>query len=947
MAITQTHNTMEPKTIKLKHEGDRYWTETILSEAEWLDVLHLAKANGKDLQINTLLMFFYQPGYKSTCSDIGMEFSMTADTVRNLIYNFGRFVTKASREEFRVETCDDVKDTFWCIPMLGRQLKNHFEWELRPELVSALRTFQIEKLITEYRGPVLKEGLNSSRSRELYKWRLLASAKGKDIPGILNVMSCQEMNILTWRTKDAIKKALKNVPEQIEGCFSKLLDTEGDFYQKYSEFVKDGKTFLSKTDAGRILKEKEAALFLSCTNPVENAVYKWTLYIAAARYLGLEIDNKRPYDAFCEILKAIVSVEKTDSELLEKLKTETSEYFWSDLLNAQDVLWQTQSFMKKSRPKNWLQRFYETRLEDPKSAFNSQWFENYSNNVEAFASFIMNENSRSNPDRAIQDLLLKRSDNGICHIGSGQFNAEEYQRILQDWESVYDILKSAFEANKVTHEDLKNLEDLLNPKLTRYHPQALRRVWCGLFPDRLSSVTEQGILKSNYEIIQRFDSNAPALTNDWLTDNLTLMEYFDEKVSFVKPRHRAIMAMEIYWNSSYFGNNNAMDKYIELLEPNKNLILTGAPGTGKTKLARKIAEAMGDPDPGFVQFHPSYDYTDFVEGLRPNEDGTFERMNGVFKQFCADALSSVSSGDFDEAYSRLLVDLTALESPMLVNTYGSGSSSVFGIMVNSKGSLDLFTKSTAKPDPADTDTVALVEPEVEFKKNGSLTKDRIRECDSQIYWKGYYKGVYQLLVQKYGLKPGAKDAAKKHVFIIDEINRGELSKIFGELFFAIDPGYRGADNRVKTQYQNLVPPGDPFEKGFFVPESVYIIGTMNDIDRGVESFDFAVRRRFGWYEVGAQERIVMLDEEIPEWADAAKKSMLKLNEALQDKRIGLSSAYDIGPAYYLKLKQYNGEFEKLWKLHIRGILFEYLRGTRDIEDKLDKILKPAFDSYKS
>ena len=85
------------------------------------------------------------------------------------------------------------------------------------------------------------------------------------------------------------------------------------------------------------------------------------------------------------------------------------------------------------------------------------------------------------------------------------------------------------------------------------------------------------------------------------------------------------------------------------------------------------------------------------------------------------------------------------------------------------------------------------------------------------------------------------------VFIIDEINRGEVSKIFGELFYAIDPGYRGKKEKaVQTQYQNLIHDGEAFKDGFYVPENVYIIGTMNDIDRSVESIDFAFRRRFTW-----------------------------------------------------------------------------------------------------
>ena len=75
---------------------------------------------------------------------------------------------------------------------------------------------------------------------------------------------------------------------------------------------------------------------------------------------------------------------------------------------------------------------------------------------------------------------------------------------------------------------------------------------------------------------------------------------------------------------------------------------------------------------------------------------------------------------------------------------------------------------------------------------------------------------------------------KKFVFIIDEINRGEISKIFwGNSFFSIDPGYRGRDGEVSTQYANLHESDDKF----YIPENVYIIGTMNDIDRSVDTFD--------------------------------------------------------------------------------------------------------------
>lgn len=240
---------------------------------------------------------------------------------------------------------------------------------------------------------------------------------------------------------------------------------------------------------------------------------------------------------------------------------------------------------------------------------------------------------------------------------------------------------------------------------------------------------------------------------------------------------------------------------------------------------------QGEGDVSFVQFHPSFDYTDFVEGLRPyNEDGKneigFIRRNGIFKDLC----------------------------------------------------------TTAQNNPN-----------------------------------------------------------KKYVMIIDEINRGEISKIFGELFFSIDPGYRGEKGRVKTQYQNLIKEDDVFCDGFYVPENVYIIGTMNDIDRSVESMDFAFRRRFAFKEIKAVDRIQMLDS--LDNKDEAVKRMKNINECIE-KIEGLSSAYHIGPAYFLKLKNYNGDFDQLWENHIEGLLFEYLRGMTDIPNKL-KALAEAYGYSKA
>jgi 5-methylcytosine-specific restriction endonuclease McrBC GTP-binding regulatory subunit McrB len=236
------------------------------------------------------------------------------------------------------------------------------------------------------------------------------------------------------------------------------------------------------------------------------------------------------------------------------------------------------------------------------------------------------------------------------------------------------------------------------------------------------------------------------------------------------------------------------------------------------------------------------------------------------------------------------------------------------------------------------------------------------------------KAEYIWLLQKLLDLYQERKVGQKFVLIIDEINRGEVSKIFGELFYAIDPGYRGIKGKVDTQYQNLIPKegdvdfnpskADPFREGFYIPENVYIIGTMNDIDRSVESMDFAMRRRFAWKEITVESRQDMLDE-AEVWGENGKPSdeiieqiktrMDNLNAAIIDQygaeelsnkdKIGLSKAYQIGAAYFLKYALYNN-FEELWENHLKGLLYEYLRGKSNIPEKIARLEEAYKDTTK-
>jgi len=440
-----------------------------------------------------------------------------------------------------------------------------------------------------------------------------------------------------------------------------------------------------------------------------------------------------------------------------------------------------------------------------------------------------------------------------------------------------------------------------------------KRFWNKLLPQK----NQGGPYLQNHEIcqlvLQKYPELEPSLLGSILFEYST--QFLDEKE---KKEEKMSLEYKVYYPLS------------QTLLQSKNLILRGAPGTGKTYLAKEIAKELTDGNEdqiGFVQFHPSYDYTDFVEGLRPvsNGDGAieFRLQDGIFKDFCQKAKEAQLIGgqdNFDEAWDSYLEYINVAEEKEYITKTSY-------LSVNSRQNLSVNYDS------------GVPGWSLPRKYVYELYKDK--NYNKQEYYKSGGKTVLETLRKRFGLKdylsPTEIDTDKKFVFIIDEINRGEISKIFGELFFSIDPGYRGRDGEVSTQYANLHESDDKF----YIPENVYIIGTMNDIDRSVDTFDFAMRRRFRFVEVTAESQLYILDEKLGEHAEEAKTRLRNLNVAIENVQ-ELNSHYHIGPSYFRNLKELDYDYELLWSDYLKPLLEDYLRGSYE-EDEILNTLKKAYD----
>lgn len=791
---------------------------------EWLDLLNDEKSMPYH---EALLCFLRQKEYKATCVKVSQVYGKPAQYYNSKVYNFSKWVQKRLNR-FSVKDADD-KDTYWCITMQkGWDTKQGFQWQLRDELVEALRIYLMKALIDVFRN-----GKPFNGYKEEYKWDLLDRSVGKDVLAVFDGLRGENV-IDNPRTDSVIKYLVENEADKTRVCCQHLTDESVPLNERLAAFKAEIKALCPSKWKNTANDERTASGLLTCVYPKTYTFYKDEIYQNICDYFGYTSRKAgKKYEHFMELVNGFV---KSYGEEIQQIMLNEIKGF-------------------KNKPLNL----------------------------------------------AVQTLF-----------------------------------------------------------------------WC-------------------------------------------MKDYMKEKLD---------KKMTTETNNSSKGT--WYDDVVRTWERRKNVVLYGAPGTGKTYDVPELAVRLCDPafmaaDPSreeivsrynqlktekriaFTTFHQSLDYEDWIEGLRPvvNEDNqvTYEIESGIFKKLCEEAERPVVKdkqvGIADNAVvwkvSLAGTGDNPVRSDCMKNSYirigwdGYGpviSDETDWSVYNGEGKqiLDAYINKMKIGDivmscysSQTIDAIGVVVGDYEFEDKfpnykrvrrvnwlvKNINENIVEMNDGKTMTLGT---VYRLnsitldnvksILEKYDTSSKMEENDKAYVMVIDELNRGNVSKVFGELITLLE-----ADKRKgRINAESVVLPYS--KKGFHIPNNVYLIATMNTADRSLGSLDYAIRRRFAFIaEKPFGLEVEGFNEELFELVSSLfVKNFDEYKESGWDQTMKLESADTLSEEYkpedvwighsYFLMQDEEGEDNTSNRLlyEIIPLLEEYVRDgvlTAEAQDVIDELYKQA------
>ena len=791
---------------------------------EWLDILNNEKSKPYH---EALLCFLRQKEHKATCVKVSQVYGKPAQYYNSKVYNFSKWVQKRLNR-FSVKDADD-KDTYWCITMQkGWDTKQGFQWQLRDELVEALRIYLMKTLID-----ILSKGKPFKGYDEEYKWDLLDRSEGKDVFAVFDGLRGENV-IDNPRTDSVIKYLVENEADKTRVCCQHLTDESVPLNDRLAAFKSEIKALCPSKWKNTANDERTASALLTCVYPETYTFYKDEIYQNICDYFGYTSRKAgKKYEHFMELVNGFV---KSYGEEIQQIMLNEIKGFKNKPLNlaVQTLFWCMKDYMK---------------------------------------------------------------------------------------------------------EELKN-------KMTTETNNSSKGTW--------------------------------------------------------------------------------YDDVVRIWERRKNIVLYGAPGTGKTYDVPELAVRLCDPafmaaEPSreeivsrynqlktekriaFTTFHQSLDYEDWIEGLRPvvneNSQVTYEIESGIFKKLCEEAerpvvkdkqvgiadnavvwkVSLAGTGDNNvrrecmennhirigwDGYGPVISDETDW------SVYNGEGKQILDAYINKMKIGDIVMSCYSSQT---IDAIGVVVSDYEFDDSlpnykrvrrvnwlvKNINENIVEMNDGKTMTLGT---VYRLnsitldnvksILEKYNTSSKMEENDKAYVMVIDELNRGNVSKVFGELITLLE-----ADKRKgRINAESVVLPYS--KKGFHIPNNVYLIATMNTADRSLGSLDYAIRRRFAFIaekpfglEVeGFNEELFELVSSLfvknfDEYKESGWDQTLKLEPADT-----LSEEYKpedvwIGHSYFL-MQDEEGEDNTINRLlyEIIPLLEEYVRDgvlTAEAQDVIDELYKQA------